>query len=321
MSLTFCLAVLAGCGGDSERARIGDGITATGEETTEPVEEVVVGEGSLFADPGAIRKFADPATEITSSSDLVDYLLPGLTGSGADCLGGQIDADAVLESDAAEGAATVADLILACVAPDEVGKILGMYAVGFEKDGPSRYADLAVCVADGFRDLDPAEVEESLVRVYTERLDLSGPPTSRQAAADEIADRTTCSTAASPPPTPPSETPVEPSEPPRNQRVILWNLLQAGDCLGDLPSGRITQVTVISCRVPHRLEVVGATFSTSADDADSQCANLYANYTGQSLNKSDHRLESLRGEPGSFSARLVCLATASDRSRTTGSIR
>ncbi len=323
MSLTFCLAVLTGCG-DSDRLT-GEETTETGEETTETggetVEEVGPGEGSLFADPGAIRPFADPDTEIKSYSDLVDYLLPGLTGSGADCLGEEIDADAVLEGDAAEGAAMVADLILACVDPDEVGKIFGMYAVGFEKDGRSRYADLAVCVADGFRDLDPAEVEEALVRVYTERLDLSGPPTSRLAAADEIADLTTCPTSASPPPETPPETPGETSQPPRNQRVILWNLLQPGDCLVDLPSGRITQVTVVDCRVPHRLEVVGATFSVSSDNVDSQCANLYANYTGQKLGESDHRLSYLQSEPGSLSARLICMATAADSSRTTGSIR
>ncbi len=102
----------------------------------------------------------------------------------------EIDSDAVLASDPASGATMVADLILACVAPEEIGKIFGMYAVGFEEDGRSRYADVAVCVADGFRDLDPTDVEEALVNVYAERLDLAGPPTSRLAAADEIADRT-----------------------------------------------------------------------------------------------------------------------------------
>jgi hypothetical protein len=311
ISLALCLVVLAGCGGDSEGP-------PTGEET---VEAVGAGEGSLFADPGAIRLFADPAAEINSDGDLVDYLLPGLTGSGADCLGDEIDADAVLESETAEGAAMVADLVLACVAPDEVGKIFGMYAAGFEEDGRSRYADLAVCVVDGFSDLDPAEVEEALVRVYTERLDLAGPPTSRVAAADEIADLTTCSTSASPTPETPSETPDEPSQPPRNQRVVRWDLLQPGNCLVDLPSGRITQVIVVDCRVPHRLEVVGATFSGGSGNADSQCANLYANYTGRNLAESEHRLESLQGEPGSLSARLICLATRADRRPMTGSLR
>ena len=36
--------------------------------------------------PVARVAFADPATEITSPSDLTAYLLPGLSGAGADCL-------------------------------------------------------------------------------------------------------------------------------------------------------------------------------------------------------------------------------------------
>lgn len=311
ISLASCVVVLAGCGGDS-------GEPPTGEKT---VKEVGAGEGSLFADPGAIRQFADPAAEINSDGDLVEYLLPGLTGSGADCLEDEIDADAVLESDMAEGAKLVADLILACVAPDEVGKIFGMYAVGFEEDGRSRYADLAVCVADGFSTLDGAEVEEALARVYVERLNLAGPPTSRLVAADEIADLTECSTSASPPPETPDQAPDETDQAPRNQRMIRWDLLQPGNCLVDLPSGRIVQVTVVDCSVPHRLEVVGATFSGGSGKADSQCANLYANYTGRNLDESEHRLEFLQGAPGSLSARLVCLATAADRRPMTGSLR
>lgn len=190
MSTALCLVLLAGCGGESEERPAGDE-TPVGDET---VDEVEVGEGTLFADPGAIRQFSDPAAEITSDSDLVAYLLPGLTGSGADCLEDEIDVDEILESSIAAGTELVVDRILACVAPQEIGKIFGMYAVGFEDDGRSRYPDLAACAIDGFSGLDRAEVEEALAKVYTERLDLAGPPTSRLVAAEQIEDLTNCST-------------------------------------------------------------------------------------------------------------------------------
>ena len=137
------------------------------------VQQAAAATGTLFADPGAIRPFADPAVEIQGDRDLVDYVLPGLTGSGADCLAERIDVDEVLASRTADGAAAVADLILACVASDEIGKVFGMYAVGFEDDGRSRYADLAACVTDGFSDLDRNRTEPSLVLVLDERLDLA----------------------------------------------------------------------------------------------------------------------------------------------------
>jgi hypothetical protein len=317
VSLLACVVVLAGCGGDDASdsadgdARV-DQRASADDGSTEPVE---AGEGSLFADPGAIRPFSDPGSQIASDADLVDYLLPGLTGSGADCLEAGLDAERLLDADIADAAALVAAGILACVDPDEIGKIFGMYAVGFEDDGRSRYADLAACVIDAFAVLDPGAVEKGLVAVYTERLDLYGPPTSREVAGREIRRLTDCSTVA------PNGPDKSDPGPPQNQRVVRWDLLRPGDCLVDLPPGSISQVTVVACGVPHRLEVVGSTFTGSADDADDQCTNLYRSYTGRDLGQSDHRLESLQGEPGSLSARLVCLATTADRRPTTGSIR
>jgi hypothetical protein len=317
ISQALCLVLLAGCGGDKEERSAGDE-PPVGDET---VEEVEVGQGTLFADPEAIRQYTAPAAQISTDADLVAYLLPGLTGSGAHCLEDELDADQILESSIADGAVVVVERILACVAPEQIGKIFGMYAVGFEKDGPSRYAGLAECVIDGFSRLDRADVEEALTEVYTERLDLAGPPTSRLVAAEKIDDLTGCSTSAPPTPEGSDQIPHDPDPSPQNQRVIKWELLQPGDCLVDLPSARVLQVTVVDCSVPHRLEVVGAAFSGSPDDADSQCANLYANYTGRNLDEAEHRIEYLQGEPGSLSARLICLATAADGRPRAGSLR
>lgn len=314
----FGLLVL-GCGRDDKQTS-GDRddesppsepVTST-EASDPPTEEVVLGEGSLFADPGAIRDFPDPAGQIRAEVDLVQYLLPGLTGSGADCLESRLDLDDTL-SGSSSSPAGVADSVQACVAPDEIGKIFGMYAVGFEEDGTSRYADLAACVTDEFGAQEPTEVGDALTAVYVERLDLAGPPTSREVAADEIERLTNCSTEVTAAPAPTRE--------PRYERSVAWNLLQPGDCLVDLPSGTVVNVTVVDCRTRHRLEVVGATFSSGGQDPGTQCENLYTNYTGRPFEQSDHRLEYLQSEAGGLSARLVCLATNAARSPTTGSIR
>ena len=305
--------------GPDDGARSRDGGTGADEagrtDAGETVKEAMAVDGTLFADPGAIRPFADPATEIQGDGDLVDYLLPGLTGSGADCLEEMVDTDDVLASAPADGATTVGELVLACVAPDEIGKIFGMYAVGFEEDGRSRYADLAACVTDGFADLDRAQVQGSLVAVYVERLDLAGAPTSRLAAAEQIDELTACSTTATLP-----EEPDDAGEPPTNQRVIRWDRLQPGDCLVDLAPTQVTTVAAVDCRNSHLFEVVGSTFSTSADDPSTQCANLYAHYTGKQVTATGDRLEHLLSAPGSLSMRLICLVSSADGSSRTGSI-
>ncbi len=189
VSLAVCLGMLVGCGDGDDDAGSADDGSLFDQETTELGE---AGEGTLSADPEAIRPFSNPATQISSDADLVAYLLPGLTGSGVDCLETGLDAERLLDSEVDAGAELVATGILACVAPDEIGKIIGMYAVGFEDDGASRYADLAVCVAEGFAALDRPTVERVLIAVYTERLALYGPPDSRVVAASAIERLTDC---------------------------------------------------------------------------------------------------------------------------------
>lgn len=318
--LSSSLLVLAGCGGEEEPS----GRTSA----SEAAEEATSGaDGTLAGDPVTIRRFTDPAVEVVDEADLVAYALPGLTGDGADCVRDRVDVGVVLGNDVERGAAVLSDLVLSCVADREVGKVLAMYAVGFETDGPSRYSALSGCATEALADTDPAEVREALVRVYGERLELSGPPTSRAVAAEEIARLTDCSASATPTveatsPSPEASGSPEPSEEGGGEsRVIGWDRLQPGDCLVDLPRGRITDVTVVGCQTRHRIEVVGATFSAGSDDAETQCANLYTAFTGRRHDPARHVLDHLEAEPGTLSSRLICLASPADGRATTGSLR
>lgn len=191
--LSSALLALAACESDGQSSR--DDPSSTEAETeadTEPEAEPGP-EGILSGDPTAIRAFPEPAVEVVDRADLTDYLLPGLTGAGADCVEEKVDVETALGTDVEAGAASVSELVLSCVEESEIAKILAMYAVGFESDGPSRYDDLARCASVDFAVLPAAEARESLARVYGERLELSGPPTSRAVAADEIARLTDCS--------------------------------------------------------------------------------------------------------------------------------
>lgn len=315
--LSSALLALAACEGDGQPSRDDPSSSQADDEV----------DGTLSGDPTAIRTFVEPAVEVVDGADLTDYVLPGLTGPGADCVEEGVDLEVALGNDVETGAASVAELVLSCVDPGEVGKIFAMYAVGFETDGPSRYDDLEECAGEGFAEIGSAEARESLARVYGERLELSGPPTSRAVAAGEITRLTDCSPSATPsadalPETPdPTETPEPSDEGPAESRVINWDRLQPGDCLTSLPRGPISKVTVVDCAARHRLEVVGATFSAGADDAKSQCANLYTAYTGAKLDRSRYVLDQLEPEPGSLSQRLICLAAPADGKATTGSLR
>lgn len=315
-SLALALVVLAGCGGDEERPRAADDPSSAQADA----EEIKGVDGTLAGDPGSIRPFVNPQAEIASDGDLVDYLLPGLSGTGVDCLEDDIDVEDILSSSVQEGATATVALILDCVATEETAEIFTMYAVGFEEDGRDRYADLASCVADGFGTLGRDDLEGPLENVYIERLDLLGPPTSRQVAAEELERLTPCS-ATREPPREETEPPRETEPPPQNRRVVQWTALSPGDCLVGLPAGKVEQVVVVDCRVPHRYEVVGGTFAGTNPGPVEQCKNLYEHYTGRKFARSSHRLDYLTAAPGSVTVRLVCLASEGDGRKRRGSIR
>lgn len=318
----WALQEAAQSGGDGSGAgSSGSGATGTSlpdsaEPTTdsEPAEE----RGALVADPAGIRSFSDPAAEILGDADLVDYLLPGLTGSGADCLERELAGSEVLDRELEEGAEETATLVLRCVDADSIGRVFGMYAVGFEETGPDQFAALEPCLAEQFGQLQVGDLSAALTRLYTERLDLFGPPTSRIVAADDIDELTTCGSGpeASEPPAPASS-PTR--RPPRNERPVPWGLLRPGDCLAGLPEGDFTQVVALNCAVSHRFEVVGATFGGS--DPAVACTNLYRHYTGRDVEGSGHELTWIAPAPGSLSARLICMAGPAGGGTTRGSLR
>lgn len=288
------MVVLAACGqGDEDPPEIAD--------YESPL-------GTLDGSPSDIVGFTDPAAQITDEAAAVAYLLPGLTGTGADCVEEQIDLDAVLEPQTrASNAADASSLVQDCVEPESIGKLVAMYAVGFDADAGHQYVALADCVTAEFGDLSTAVRLEVVGDIFAKRLDLYGPLESPGVAADAIARHTSC-TPDEPDVDDETETPQEPSDPATpterpgkpNRRVIRWDLLQPGDCLVDLPSGTIQQVTVVDCSVPHRHEVVGSTFSSAGTKQEiaNQCRNLFAHYSGRQAGDAGYDLTWLAPEPG-----------------------
>lgn len=308
--LVACLG-LAACGGSSDSA---DPPPPT-ETTTASLSP-----GRIDADVAAVRSFSNPAEQIRSAADLTAYLLPGISGEGAECVQNALAVDRVLAASPAEGASEVADVVTGCVDPSDWGTVLLMYAVGFGDDGAEQFGELEPCVqAHGSSDepLGSADqVRPLFERVYAARLDLAAPPTSPDIARSILTDVTDCFDPA------PDTTGPSPrvAEPPSNTRAIPWNLLTAGDCLARVPSGNVRNVTVTNCERRHEAEVVGASFLTR-DEAQAACRNLFRNYTGQRLAGSGFRLTILEAATAGTSMRVVCLAQPADGSRKTGSIR
>ena len=290
-----------GCGDSREEAEP----AATDAKATQ--------KGDLDGDPSDIELFSDPAADVITDADLVAYLLPGMSGPGADCVEAAIDRQAILDVEIKTGAAAAAKLAGECVTDDSFGKVIAMYAVGFSDEGATHYSDIEPCVADEFSELTASQRHDALQSIFQARLDLTGPLTSPDIAADAVARLTPCTTAAGNA----TDTTTAPSA---GSRTIGWAQLQAGDCLPALPQGQIAQVTVVDCSVPHATEVVGASFLTSAE-AENGCRNLFTNHTGQAIEATTYTLDIVEGVPGSLSARVVCLATPTSGELTTGSLK
>jgi hypothetical protein len=329
--LTFC-ATLAlsgmlavGCSsGQAGNAAVP--LTAPAGEST-PAGSAVssAGPGSVRGEVTAIEVFADPASQIHTNADLTGYLLPGLSGDGVQCAEDVLDPAAILGMPLEEGSQTVTGIILECVDRDDVGRIVAMYAVGFQADGAERFREVGPCAAAAFATDSTKALRVGLKSIYLARLDLAAPPTSPD-VANELLQHSGCLDA---PTATPSSIPATSAAPPptqqatptaANTRSIKWNLLAPGDCLAAVPQGDVTTVTVTSCDVPHVTEVVGASFLTTAE-AENGCRNLLKNYTGQEIESTLVTLDILESTSPTGSLRVICLASSSDGQPTTGSLR
>lgn len=150
----------------------------------------------LDGDPSDIELFSDPAADVITDAHLVAYLLPGMSAPGADCVEAAIDRQAILDVEIKTGAAAAAKVATDCVTDDSFGKVIAMYAVGFSDEGASHYADIEPCVADEFSELTASQRHDVLQSIFQARLDLAGPLTSPDIAADAVARLIPCRTAA-----------------------------------------------------------------------------------------------------------------------------
>ena len=158
------------------------------DEPVEPAETAA----SIFGDPDSIEPFTDPATQLKDEGDLADYLLPGFSGPGVECVENELDLAQVLDVPAGTGARTAAEMITKCVDVPSLGKIPTMYAVGFGATGSTDYGNLEPCVTEEFASVTEAMRVGVLSAMYEKRLDLYGPPDSRTVAADKLRSLTTC---------------------------------------------------------------------------------------------------------------------------------
>lgn len=331
MLLTFCATValsgvLVGCSSDQAGTpAVPTSLTApptsTGTTTSSTTREA----GPVQGEVTAIEVFTDPASQIQTNADLAAYLLPGLSGEGVQCAKDALDPEAILDLPLAEGSRTVTGIVLECVDRSDLGRIVAIYAVGFQADGAERFRELGPCAAAAFASDSPKGLREGLESIYLARLDLAAPPTSPDIANELLRQNSDCLTATTTPSattTTSSATPLTPeaTSTPANTRSIKWNLLAPGDCLAAIPQGDITTVTVTSCDVPHVTEVVGASFLTSAE-AENGCRSLFKNYTGQEIEATQAVLDILESTSPTGSLRVICLASSIDGQPVTGTLR
>ena len=168
-------------------------LSACGGEDATPADAASSEPGGLLVgDPRTIEPFTDPGSQLGTVEDLTAYLLPGLSGPGADCVTGELDRDQVLGAEQTDGAVLVAETVVGCVDAASFGKIPAMYAVGFEPDASLRYPELEACAVEELADSTESVRRSILSAVYVKRLDLYGPPESREVAADKLGLLTSC---------------------------------------------------------------------------------------------------------------------------------
>lgn len=150
----------------------------------------------------------------------------------------------------------------------------------------------------------------------TSAMTTSAPPSTKTS----IASPTT--TAASPPP--PTETAAPPTGPvPDTSGTKPWRDLTAGECVGDIPEGTFTEVTLVDCATLHEAEAIGAMKAVTLkgqpaeEAAQAQCE--------QDLAASGIVSDGLVAAPivetqGTLLARAVCLVVDATGAPLTGSV-
>jgi hypothetical protein len=301
--------------------------------TTPTTSTTALASGPVVGDVADIVAFDDPASQLQTDDDLIAYLMPGLAGPGVDCVSGELDVDDVLAQSFDDGGTVVARTVADCVDDDSLGILVAMYAVGFEPDGAELFEAIDSCAADAVGELPTDDAETLLQDIFTARLDLVGPPTSRTLAADFLVGETEClaelatptpTTPASieppPPPPPTTATEVPPPTTPGGNREVQWQRLVAGDCLPTLPAGQFTTLTVGDCAVPHAAEVVGTdSFGTFGNE--DVCDEEFQAYTGQAIAQTSLVVDILEAVDTFGNTTVVCVASQLSAEPLVGSLK
>lgn len=326
-----------GCGAEttSDASSTGEDRGSAASTTTsslpiaDPIEP-----GPLDGDPGSMVAFEDPATEIASTEDLTAYLLPGLSGAGADCMRNTIDLDDVLDAPLDAGAKVVVRTVDACVESDSIGSIVAMYAALLEGDIAGRYADLRSCTADAFAVMDEVERRTALEAIYQARLDLSAAPTSPGVAGDAIERLTSCGRDVTD-----ATTTAVPSG--GETRAIPWTSASPGDCVPQWPAAEtFSSIDVIGCDQPHVAEAIANSQLRASDvalrgedeAASGTCSAAFKTYSGRDLAGSGFEVTWLVAAPNTspgavpragdlaHQSRVICFAELPESATSTGSL-
>lgn len=318
--------MLAGaCGGDEPTAaESGD---RPAEKETEK-EAGPAGMGPIEGDPDSIRTFDDPSTEIETASDLIAYMLPGMSGEGVDCTVSAVDVDEVLVNSREDGAWELASLIVdECVTGKTIGYITAMYATALDEseDLPYTYDDIAPCVAREWAESGGANTAR-LTEVFESRLDLTGPLRSPAIARENIDAGTGClddydddsdSGSTSLPPTT-TTTAAPPSTLP-TQTITMFSALAPGMCLLAVPENVAMTVTTIDCTQPHVAEVVAA--DLGAPKPEGHCPAAETAYSGGRALDWPATIVTWTRDEVAGAVRTVCMIKTSDGRFVAGTIR
>ncbi|HEU5150580.1 MAG TPA: hypothetical protein VFU19_08790 [Iamia sp.] len=134
-------------------------------------------------------------------------------------------------------------------------------------------------------------------------------------------DAPTTSTTTTEPPTTTTSTTAPPGTTPPTTGTTAWRDLTAGACIGVLPEGTFTDVTVVDCAEPHAAEAVTGLTAVriSGGDADASaqatCDQALAPHAGPGRAAS-YILET----QGTLLARAVCLVVDPSGAPMTGSV-
>lgn len=309
------LALAGGCGGDDA-----DVSAKTSETRT-------TDQGEVVGDPADLPVVEATVEEIEDGTDLVDHLLPGLSGPGVDCVVEKIDVAEVLDNSIKDGARTAAEVVTDCVGTEHFGRIMAMYATALDPDSEIQYDDIERCVAREYSKTDDAN-HVKLAWVLEARLDPDAPVAAPAVALEDIYYSTGClddfdldleAGATTTTTTTTTTTITTGTTLPSGGRQMSWTFVNAGSCVLSLPEGDDPIITVVPCDTPHAGEVMMSGLGGAPEP--NKCQDVAASYVGGKELPWQADIVTLTRTELSNVTRTICIITPTDGSKVTGSAK